>query len=155
MPGRITHIEPAPAGETTFQVRVPWWKQRAKRTLPPVSTVAKNAVKAAGRAAGRLLVGGRVIATEDIAAARVEVCHSNTCGQYLPDRRRCVACGCFVATKASMLTEDCPLRFWPELPAEMPRPVQPRKPCGSCKQRMKAKRRFMGSKVDKRRQGWM
>ncbi len=67
-----------------------------------------NATQAAGRVVGAVVKRRSVFVPEATKANRLKVC--DACEQL--DGSRCVECGCFVKTKASLTTETC--RKWPD-----------------------------------------
>ncbi len=82
------------------------------RHLPSLTALAGNLAKAAAKAATTAVRGGHVLADEDVVQRRVAVCRSGECDRYVRDSDRCAECGCFVAPKAKLATEDCPLGLW-------------------------------------------
>ncbi len=54
--------------------------------------------------------------SEEFRKKRVEVCRS--CDRLNQDGLTCNECGCPVEDAASWRSKDCPLKKWPELPAE-------------------------------------
>lgn len=56
------------------------------------------------------VASGGVTASEEVLEQRLEIC--SICPQRKDDR--CTVCGCFVASKASLDTQECPLGKWPQ-----------------------------------------
>lgn len=79
----------------------------------PVSQVARNALKAAGRVAGAILGGQRVLVPDAERDRRLAICA--TCPHYDAEGNaglgRCRLCGC-TRKKASFATERCPDGRW-------------------------------------------
>jgi hypothetical protein len=78
--------------------------------LPPVRTIAANALKAAGRVIAAKVQGRAVWLTPAQSEAHKAICESNQCGFYRARDQRCAhpKCGCFTRLKTRMATEDCP-----------------------------------------------
>ena len=128
MPGKIISVEPAPEKK----IRVPWWKQT------------KNAFVAARRAGGRMVSGGEVLVAPEVRTRRMAICRS--CTYYLSRSGRCTECGCYVTVKARLATEDCPAKLWPSVRGRADGQSVPRKKCGACIQREKARSRSGGKR---------
>ena len=78
--------------------------------LPPLTTQAANAAKAAGRVLLAAAQGAPVFATKETQDARLAICHA--CDQWIEKRKRCAKCGCFTDKKIKLATESCPLGKW-------------------------------------------
>lgn len=81
-------------------------------SYPSAARMVGNALAAAGRAVAAAVTGAAVLATEEEQARRIGICKA--CDQYDAQAGRCRACGCAVALKARLQTEEgqCPLKKW-------------------------------------------
>jgi hypothetical protein len=83
---------------------------------PPLVVKAKNLMGAIGRAAGRVLRGESIEATQEDADYRDEICSA------CPDDRNrdgeCLDCGCEIALKILGASEFCPLGHWGQVRGE-------------------------------------
>lgn len=79
----------------------------------PAAQVARNALKAAGRVAGALIGGQRVLVSDAERDRRLAICAA--CSHYAAQGNaglgRCRLCGC-TRKKASFATERCPDGRW-------------------------------------------
>ena|SRR5579862_815334 len=107
---------PPPAKEQIGEFR------STDQDLPSLVKQAKNAAVAGVRYAA----GGFANVDDAVYEARLAVCHKCT-EKYIPESKRCAACGCYVEIKARMASEDCPLGKWPEQRAQHAQPG-----CGGC-----------------------
>ncbi len=57
------------------------------------------------------LKSGKIKASSQMEKERIEICL--TCDR-LTDEFKCSECGCFMKVKAKLLTQNCPLRKWPQ-----------------------------------------
>lgn len=64
---------------------------------------------AALRTAWAKIAGYEVLAPEEIAADRLDVC--SRC-QFLTGDHQCKICGCFIGLKTALALEQCPQGFW-------------------------------------------
>jgi hypothetical protein len=90
------------------------------RGLPPFWRQAGSAAAAVGRAATSLVTGESPVAQRYLVQVRLATCAS--CPHYLDGRCNDLlaadgtvlekGCGCFVAVKAELNTESCPLGHW-------------------------------------------
>jgi hypothetical protein len=80
--------------------------------------LARNIAAALLRTTRRAITGQPVLVTDEVAAARRQVCQKG-CQFYRPSDSRCAHpnCGCFLAgkllSKWKLITEQCPLKKWP------------------------------------------
>jgi hypothetical protein len=93
--------------------------------LPPLGTMAGNALHAAWRAAGAAVAGEPVLAAPEVQAARLAVCGGAVgltpdqttdghCDRWRPSDGRCSECGCYTNLARKLATKDCPLSRWPK-----------------------------------------
>jgi hypothetical protein len=68
-----------------------------------------NAAAAAWRALGAAVKGEELVVSPIAEAGRMRACIS--CDRL--ESKRCKECGCFVALKTKLATENCPLNRWP------------------------------------------
>ena len=84
--------------------------------LPPLWKMARNASKAAFKATLTGVTGGDVRVDETEFDDRLAICRE-PCSLYLvkDEEERCAheKCGCYLAWKAGLATELCPLNKWP------------------------------------------
>lgn len=60
-------------------------------------------------AVGHALRTGKIKADDETIKKRVDTCFN--C-EYLQNKSRCKACGCFVVAKAGLDAEKCPKGYW-------------------------------------------
>jgi len=88
----------------------------SEKKLPSLWKMARNASKAAFRALMTKAVGGEVYVDETEFDDRLAICRE-PCALYLvkDSEERCTheECGCYLAIKAGLATETCPLNKWP------------------------------------------
>jgi len=87
--------------------------------LPPLMTRIGNARQAARRVLGRALRGQPLRVSSDEARRRLAICAS--CSSYRASDKTCAECGCYIAAKARLASEQCPTSKWNESDA----PVKP------------------------------
>jgi len=85
-----------------------------KAKKPSAIRVAKNAARAAGRAAVRIVSTEKLFVSKEQRSERLDVC--NQCEEL--ENGRCSECGCFVVAKSWLTTEDCPTGKWKALANE-------------------------------------
>jgi hypothetical protein len=92
--------------------------RRPEMPLPSARKLARNLAAALLRNACHGLAGRPIFATDEVIAARRQVCQ-NGCEFYRASDLRCAHpnCGCFLdgqlASKWSLSAERCPLQKWP------------------------------------------
>ena len=77
---------------------------------PAIAERITNATLAAGRVVDAVVEGEPVRVTPEEREARIETCHR--CPAYESPLGECGLCGCYVALKAWLRTENCPARKW-------------------------------------------
>jgi hypothetical protein len=87
-----------------------------EKKLPSMWKMARNATKAAFRAAAAVIVGDEIRVDETEFEDRLGICRE-PCELYIieGEEERCAHedCGCYLAIKAGLATETCPLNKWP------------------------------------------
>lgn len=61
----------------------------------------------------RLFSRRPTLVPQRVAEQRKQICRACTM-YYDPETRQCRKCGCFIALKANLSTERCPIDKWPE-----------------------------------------
>jgi len=82
-------------------------KQKA-REMPGILQQAKNFALSVANVLAHAAKTGRIKAEPQTVAIRVDLC--NKC-RHLAENR-CTVCGCFIALKAGLKAEGCPLKKW-------------------------------------------
>lgn len=77
-----------------------------KQPMPGLLTQAANL----GKAVVKHVIGGLQESPPEEYSRRLSICQ--VCDKLEPKEKRCRECGCFVETKAKMLSESCPLGKW-------------------------------------------
>ena len=62
--------------------------------LPPLTTMARNAVGSGVQIGAGALRGEAVVAPNEVLAQREAICRSNVCGKFRESDSRCSLCGC-------------------------------------------------------------
>lgn len=83
-----------------------------EKPLPSLMTRGINIAKAGARAGAALITGNTVIAPAAVVTTRRNIC--NACPEK-DQTNICRECGCFLAKKQQLLTENCPLGKWPRV----------------------------------------
>jgi len=78
------------------------------KTMPPISTQVSNFILSVANVIAHARKSGSIIADNQTIEARIGVC--NKCRHLL--QARCSVCGCFIALKAGLRAENCPLKNW-------------------------------------------
>ena len=98
-----------------------WWHESFYRRVghdgPSSGQRIANVSKAAGRVVRAAVNGERIRAPREVVEARRVICRE------CPERDKndvCRECGCALAAKRRLLTEDCPLGKWPVAPSQSP-----------------------------------
>jgi hypothetical protein len=78
---------------------------RAKVGLPAMPSLARQAMNLAGSVV-RHVAAGMPRATEAQRDARLKICRSNECGQFVGGR--CALCGCYLSVRVGLANEACP-----------------------------------------------
>lgn len=87
-----------PASQFAMSPERPGIKFMVGGLLKTAADVAVNAAK-----------GGRTLASEELAEARLKLCRQ--C-EFLTEKNRCVKCGCFMSTKTKIQAAKCPINKW-------------------------------------------
>ena len=91
-----------------------------RHTLPPASQMVRDIATTHWRSLKAWLKGSQVIAPQDIAEKRWEICKQ--CPKLLYDETnpdtgkkdgRCTECGCFMNVKVHYAVAECPVGKWP------------------------------------------
>lgn len=77
--------------------------------MASVPTQVQDVAKALAKSLAGLARSGVVTADAEMTAARLAICRK-PCEQFTGTR--CRACGCFVALKASLEAQACPMGYW-------------------------------------------
>lgn len=77
--------------------------------MPSLVQQAKNLLLSTANVLAYAAATGQVKAEPQVAGARIELCKQ--C-RHLENGTRCTICGCFIATKAGLVAEKCPLKKW-------------------------------------------
>ena len=86
-----------------------------EKPLPSSTQVIGNFASAITRAGTAIVKGQEVLRPDDFKIQCESTCENCPSGWYLKAVKRCAhsACGCFTGQKTRLLTENCPLFFWP------------------------------------------
>jgi hypothetical protein len=76
--------------------------------MPSIVEQAKNLVLSTANVLAHAAVTGQVKAEPQVIGIRVDLC--NKCRHL--EKTRCTVCGCFIALKAGLKAEKCPMRKW-------------------------------------------
>lgn len=82
-----------------------------EKALPGLARQAANLAAAAGKVAGAVVALKPVMRSSEAVADCLAIC--GDCPAYRQTDGRCAECGCFVAIKAGLASEECPLGKWP------------------------------------------
>lgn len=63
-----------------------------------------------GKAVLKHIADGFRNVSDEVYKERVKICEG--CDKFSQEARRCLECGCYVDTKASWASEECPLKKW-------------------------------------------
>jgi len=77
--------------------------------MPSVTQQVKNLVLSVANVLAYATTTGKVKADPQVVGVRVDLC--NKC-RYLDKGTRCTICGCFIAMKAGLVAESCPMKKW-------------------------------------------
>jgi len=77
--------------------------------MPSIAEQAKNLVLSTANVLAYATTTGKIKAEPQTVGIRVDLC--NKC-RYLDKGSRCTVCGCFIALKAGLAAEKCPMRKW-------------------------------------------
>lgn len=88
------------------------WSDTAPPPPPPRSKVALAALATSARVVGHAAKSGRVRVRKDVLAQRLASCRS--CTAFIPDEKRCGACGCNIFRAAKFIAKECPKERWKE-----------------------------------------
>ena len=82
--------------------------------MPSLPKQAISASKAISRALAALAVGDPVLSTAEVIARRRGLCELCEFSEPRDGRkkRRCSKCGCYLAAKTRLATEQCPVGVW-------------------------------------------
>jgi hypothetical protein len=78
------------------------------REMPSLAQQAKNLILSVANVLAHARLSGKIRAEPHIVATRVDLCQK--C-RHLTETR-CTVCGCFIALKAGLKVESCPLQKW-------------------------------------------
>ena len=86
-----------------------------EKPLPSSTQIIGNFASAITRAGTAIVKGQEVLRPDDFKIQCESTCENCPSGWYLKAVKRCAhsACGCFTGQKTRLLTENCPLFFWP------------------------------------------
>lgn len=87
---------------------MPCCQKSKSKVMPSVLEQAKNLALSVANVLAYARTTGKVKAEPQTIAIRVDLCHK--C-RHLAETR-CTVCGCFIALKAGLQAESCPLRKW-------------------------------------------
>ena len=94
---------------------------QGEKKLPPTSQMIRNIATDHWRSLKAWIKGSQVIAPQDIAEKRWEICKQ--CPKLLYDETnpdtnkkdgRCTECGCFMNVKVHYAVAECPIGKWPK-----------------------------------------
>ena len=92
-----------------------------EKKLPPMSQMVRNIATDHWRSLKAWIKGSQVIAPQEIAEKRWEICKA--CPELLYDETnpdtnkkdgRCPLCGCFMSVKVHYAVSECPIGKWPQ-----------------------------------------
>lgn len=76
---------------------------------PSIIEQAKNLTLSTANVLAYAITTGKIKAEPQTIAVRID--HCNKC-RYLEKGSRCTVCGCFIALKAGLQAEKCPMKKW-------------------------------------------
>ena len=77
--------------------------------MPSLTQQVKNLVLSVANVLAYAAATGQIKAEPQIVGVRVDKC--NKC-RHLDGGTRCTICGCYIAMKAGLKAESCPLKLW-------------------------------------------
>ena len=77
--------------------------------MPSLAEQAKNLILSTANVLAYAAVTGKIKTDPQTAGSRVETCKQ--C-RHLENGNRCTVCGCFIAMKAGLAAEKCPMKKW-------------------------------------------
>jgi len=83
-------------------------KNKKRAQMPHFAKQVENAASAAGRVMTNAVTGQRILVDSKVRKKRLEICQA--CDRC--DGSRCSECGCYVAAKTTLTSEECPLNQW-------------------------------------------
>lgn len=105
-------LDPSRDRATTLPVKRRVIRETAvPAALPPLTTQIANAGNALLRAGKAIIKRKPLERTEAQKEACLAICAA--CEKWDEQAKRCLECGCFMALKARLATEQCPLGRWP------------------------------------------
>jgi len=90
--------------------------------LPKVGTQVKTFVKATKK----FVASGGQVTSKPVRAKRWTICEQ--CYKFIPESKRCAACGCFIKVKILLATEQCPIHLW----GQEVKGLKPKTGCKGC-----------------------
>ena len=84
-------------------------KKILKKSKPSLGKMVKNFAKAAVEFAAE----GFPVVDEEVYKERINTCLN--CPELIQYKMQCNNCGCFVTKKAAWKTQNCPLKYWPNV----------------------------------------
>jgi len=82
---------------------------RYSNRMPSLVQQAKNLILSTANVLAYAAATGQIKAEPQVAGIRVDICKK--C-RHLEQNNRCTVCGCFIAMKAGLAAEKCPLKKW-------------------------------------------
>lgn len=79
--------------------------------LPPLATRARNLAVQSAEELAAIAQGVPAIPAEE-SDRRIEICRSNSCGNWRKSDETCSLCGCPMARKAPWRSARCPIGMW-------------------------------------------
>jgi len=77
--------------------------------MPGITQQAKNLLLSTANVLAYAAVTGQIKAEPQVVGVRVDICQK--C-RHLEKGSRCTVCGCFIAMKAGLIAEKCPMKKW-------------------------------------------
>jgi hypothetical protein len=87
---------------------MPCCQKQKSREMPTILQQAKNLMLSVANVIAHARTTGKIRAEPGTVAVRVDLC--NNCRHF--SESRCSVCGCFIALKAGLKAEACPLHKW-------------------------------------------
>jgi recombinational DNA repair protein RecR len=88
---------------------MPCCQKQKSREMPSILQQTKNLMLSVANVLAHAKTSGKIRAETQVVASRVDLCHK--C-RHLSENNRCSVCGCFIALKAGLQAESCPLHKW-------------------------------------------
>lgn len=84
------------------------YSNNANNRMPSLIQQAKNLMLSTANVLAYAATTGQVKVDPKTAGVRVDTC--NQCRHL--EKNRCTICGCFIAMKAGLIAEKCPIKKW-------------------------------------------